>query len=501
MNYLFYDKNLIYPENKNEYSPSEMYPEYPFKNISLGTEPNSVYTTIRKMFYLMELDRKNYGTEKWNPLGKWIKPGMKVCLKPNFVMHKNGSNNPDDLDSLVTHPSIIRCILDYCYIALEGKGTVIVGDSPVKDCDFNLLMKRRNYIDIVNFYNKVKSDFKVKFYDFRGPEEEGGQYNSKGKGILVNLGEKSWFYADSKNANKYRIPNYHYKRVIKHHNGLTQEYLINSIVLDADVIISIPKPKTHRKNGYTAALKNFVGVSYSKEYLPHHTEGSVKSGGDEYIVNGLIPRLTSTIRKYIDINRVKIDRKRKENPKSFLLNINNKTSHLMWILYNKINKLDSLLMKYRKASLAESAREGTWYGNDTLWRTVLDLNYILKYSTNKGEIKEKPQRTILHFGDMIISGEKEGPMAPSPKEQHMLLFSDDVVDFDCIVTKIMGFDYKKFKGLYNAVGFYPLTKNKYEQIELKSNVLECNGLLDLINFRSISKPFVAGKGWRGHIEL
>ena len=92
-------------------------------------------------------------------------------------------------------------------------------------------------------------------------------------------------------------------------------------------------------------------------------------------------------------------------------------------------------------------------------------------------------------------------MAPSPKEQHMLLFSDDVVDFDCIVTKIMGFDYKKFKGLYNAVGFYPLTKNKYEQIELKSNVLECNGLLDLINFRSISKPFVAGKGWRGHIEL
>ena len=37
MNYLFYDKSLIYPENKNEYSPSEMYPEYPFKNISLCT--------------------------------------------------------------------------------------------------------------------------------------------------------------------------------------------------------------------------------------------------------------------------------------------------------------------------------------------------------------------------------------------------------------------------------------------------------------------------------
>lgn len=501
MNYLFYDKNLVYPENKNGYSPSERYPEYPFKSNELYTGKNLVYDSIREIFHLLKLDEANYGTQRWNPLGKWIKPGMKVCLKPNFVMHENKSNNPDDLDSLVTHPSIIRCILDYCYIALKGKGTIIVGDAPVKDCDFNLLMKRRNYIDIVDFYNKVKSDFKVEFYDFRGPEEEGGQYHSKGEGILVNLGEKSWFYTDNKDPNKYRIPNYHYKRVVKHHNGLTQEYLINSIVLDADVIISIPKPKTHRKNGYTAALKNFVGISYSKEYLPHHTEGSVKSGGDEYIVNGLFPRLTSIIRKYIDINRVKIDRKRKENPKSFLLKIDNKISWLLWNLYHKFNKIDSLLMKYRNASLAECAREGTWYGNDTLWRTVLDLNYILKYATNKGVIKETPQRTILHFGDMIISGEKEGPMAPSPKKQHMLLFSDDVVDFDCIVTKIMGFDYKKFKGLNNAIYFHPLTRHKYKQIELKSNILECNDMLDCINFKNISKPFVAEKGWMGYIEL
>lgn len=501
MNYLFYDKCLIYPKNKNAYSPSEIYPEYPFENINLCTETNMVYTSIRKMFYSMDLDKENYGTQKWNPLGKWIKPGMKVCLKPNFVMHENRSSNSDDLDSLVTHPSIIRCVLDYCYIALKGKGTVIVGDSPVKDCDFNLLMKRRNYIDIVSFYSKVKSDFKVEFYDFRGEGEEGGQYNNKGKGILVNLGKKSWFYSDNKDTSKYRIPNYHYKRVAGHHNGLTQEYLINSVILDADVIISIPKPKTHRKNGYTAALKNFVGINYSKEYLPHHTEGSIKSGGDEYIINGVVPKLTSTIRKYIDINRVKIDSKRKENPKSFSLKINNKISRLMWILYNRINKIDSLLMKYKKASLAECAREGSWYGNDTLWRTVLDLNYVLKYATNKGEIKEVPQRIILHLGDMIISGEKEGPMAPSPKEQHMLLFSDDAVDFDCIVTKIMGFDYRKFKGLNNAVDFSPLTKHKYNQIMLKSNVIKCNGLLDFIDFKTISKPFIPGKGWGGHVEL
>lgn len=499
MNYLFYDEKLMYPKCIEAYSPSEKYPEYPFESVS--NENNMVYSAIRMMFKDMDLDNNNFGSSMWNPLGKWIKPGMKVCLKPNFVMHLNRSKDPDDLDSLVTHPSVIRCLLDYCYIALNGKGTVIVGDAPVKDCDFSLLMKRRNYIDIVKFYNSLNNDFKVDFYDFRGPEEEGGQYQNIGKGILVNLEKKSWFYNNEHNEKKYRIPNYHYKRVIQHHNGLTQEYLINSTVLEADVIISIPKPKTHRKNGYTAALKNFVGITYSKEYLPHHTEGAVSNGGDEYIDEELFSNISSKIRKYIDITRVKADLEKRKNPKLYIWKLYRKYLSILWKLYAKINYIDNKWMSYKNASFAKRAREGSWYGNDTLWRTVLDLNYAIQYATKTGNLADTPQRKILYLGDMVISGDKEGPMAPSYKEQHMLLFSDEVVDFDCIVIKLMGFDYKKFKTLMHVINFAPLMNHQYNEIFIKSNIKNYIGLLKDMDFKPISKPFVPGKGWIGHIEL
>ena len=501
MNFLYYDREMVYPNIENrEGNPDCAYPEYPYGESCISSFPNKVYEAIRNMFHDMKLDDAHYGTKKWNPLGHWIRPANKVVLKPNFVMHANGSKHPDDLDSLVTHRSIIRCLLDYCYIALQGKGEVIVGDAPVKDCDFALLMKRGGYSAIEEFYKRQSDDFIVRFYDFRGPEEEGGQYLDKGDGVVVNLGEKSWFYQCGHDERKYRTPNYVYRRVAEHHTGMTQEYMVNSIVLDADVIINITKPKTHRKNGYTAALKNFVGINYSKEYLPHHTEGAVSDGGDEYIHAEILPAIASRIRRHIDIARVKMGDTASLNT-AFSARMAKMKMAFMWRLYNIVNKLDQAWCSLRGRMLNEKAREGSWYGNDTLWRTVLDLNYVLRYAQLSGKVMEHPQRIILHLGDMIISGEKEGPMEPSPKEQHMLLFTDDVVEFDCIVAKVMGFDYKKLVGLKNAIGFKPLTDTIYESITIHSNDKRCTGNLQDVDFSKCVRPFSPSKGWGGHIEL
>ena len=501
MNYLYYDKNLVYPSESNQaFHPDAAYPEYPHGGAAVSETPNKVYEAFRSLLYEMGLDSERYGTEAWNPLGKWIQPGQKVLLKPNFVNHKNESEQPDDLDSLVTHPSIIRCLLDYCYIALRGEGEVIVGDAPVKDCDFDLLMTRGRYIQVENFFHSTSEKFHVKFYDFRGPEEEGGQYNDTGRGVVVNLGKKSWFYQCGYDEEKYRVPNYDYRLVVRHHKGEVQEYMVNSAVLDADVVISIPKPKTHRKNGYTAALKNFVGINYSKEYLPHHTEGAVSNGGDEYIRAEILPFLSARVRRYIDINRVMTDG-RNAHKHTLYLHVSRKFRSLMWRLYWFLCRMDQKWSTYRGLTLDAKAREGTWHGNDTLWRTVLDLNYVLRYARADGKVMDRPQRTILHLGDMVISGEKEGPMAPSPKEQHMMLFSDDAVEFDCIVAKVMGFDYNKLAILNHAVGFKPLTKLSYDDIEVQSNDEQCAGSLKNICFESCSRPFIATEGWRGHIEL
>lgn len=499
MNYVYYSSTLSYPTDIFNYSPSELYPEYPFSSDKLAGNANSVYTAIRKIFHDMNLDKNNYGTKEWNPLGKWINSGDTVVLKPNFVMHKNGSNNPNDLDSLVTHPSIIRCILDYCYIALKNSGIIIVGDAPVKDCNFCLLMKNRNYIAISDFYKS--QGINIDFVDFRGPEEEGGQYKNGGTGILVNLNDKSYFYNCNHNESKYRIPNYDSKKVTTHHCGIRQEYLINSIVLNADVIINLPKPKTHRKNGFTGALKNFVGINYSKEYLPHHTEGSIASGGDEYLHDGIIRQAMSKLRKSIDNNRIKLNSPYKNTKKYLNRTYLEQKHNYLWKVYNMLSVLDNFWMKITNKNLIEQAREGCWYGNDTLWRTVLDLNYCIMYADKNGNIKNNQQRVIIHLGDMVISGEKEGPMAPSPKQQHMLLFSENATIFDCILTKIMGFDYTKFKGLYFSSKNNFLCNIGYEEIKVLSNIESFTGKLESIKFSDIVSPFQPSKGWINYVEL
>lgn len=511
MNYLFFDKNIEYPDSELAYSPSIAYPEYPYCQFGIQTTENAVYDAIRKIFLDLGLDKDNAGRREWNPLGEYIQPGQKVLIKPNFVMHKNGSSNPNDMESLVTHPSIVRCIIDYCLIALKGEGSLIIADAPVKDCDFSLLMKNGGYKKIEEFYQVAHVSPLPQFYDLRGLEEEGGQYKQGGKGTLVNIGRESFFYNSGIEVQKLRIPNYDYRKVIQHHKGEKQEYLINSLVLDADVIFSLPKPKTHRKNGYTGALKNFVGVNYSKEYLPHHTEGATSAGGDEYKERTEYRKEQSELRDRIDINRVRINRIERflaTSPmritkcivRKYLSSLKREQTKL-WGRWFDLGKQDDLLWSERAKSGDDAAREGTWHGNDTLWRTVLDLNLAVEYADERGNIKEDKQRKILYLGDMVVSGEKEGPMAPSPKKECALLFSDNPVAFDSILVKIMGFNYQKFRGLVAALDCERLANFSYRDISLISNVPEYNEFIDRVDFSDNFSAFEPTSGWKGFIEL
>ena len=58
--------------------------------------------------------------------------------------------------------------------------------------------------------------------------------------------------------------------------------LVPLAVLEADVIVNLPKLKTHKKAGVTCALKNLIGINGNKEYLPHHRIGGHNLGGDCY---------------------------------------------------------------------------------------------------------------------------------------------------------------------------------------------------------------------------
>ncbi|MGB6064276.1 MAG: hypothetical protein WBG50_05685, partial [Desulfomonilaceae bacterium] len=94
------DEDASYPSPP--FSPGEHYPEYPFEH--LAQQPNSVYELVRTSLIRMGLDKHRAGTSKWNPLGELIRPGNRVVIKPNWVMHEN--RGPGGLDAVVTHPSV-----------------------------------------------------------------------------------------------------------------------------------------------------------------------------------------------------------------------------------------------------------------------------------------------------------------------------------------------------------------------------------------------------------
>ena len=293
VNYFMWFEDSEYPNN-TPYNPEEKYAEYPFEFVENGRQyKNDVYRMIRELFVNCKMDIENYNSAEWNPLGTYIKPGNTVLIKPNMVMHDNPSvlDENKKLDCLITHPSIVRCIFDYVFIALKGYGKIIIADAPVQECRFDTLLQKSGYEDLFKVLKSRKTqDLEIVIADLRdtvldnanGKQRQKRNVNKQYEGKIIDLGNDSKF-TNIESKNKFRITNYAAKETTKHHNDKVNQYCVSEVMLEADVIINLPKPKTHRIAGYTAALKNMIGINTRKEYLPHHRKGSKEKKGDEYI--------------------------------------------------------------------------------------------------------------------------------------------------------------------------------------------------------------------------
>ena len=91
------------------FHPSERYPELAFREVS--RQPNLPYAKLRQLLRDLDYDAQRYGTSSWNPFGAIISPGQTVVLKPNFVLSFNASGG--SVFAMVTHPSILRALVDY----------------------------------------------------------------------------------------------------------------------------------------------------------------------------------------------------------------------------------------------------------------------------------------------------------------------------------------------------------------------------------------------------
>lgn len=462
MNYFNYVKGSAYPL-ETVFAPEEQYPEYPFDSERIS-EKNDVYRMIRDIFIEAGLDKAHVGTREWNPLGRYISTENTVLIKPNLVRHINPAE--DDMqrgmECLITHPSIVRCIFDYVYIALKGKGKIVIADAPVQNCDFEKMLDNSGYGSLFEYFKTLETkEIKIEIGDLRETkmsedslyqrqtDEKDFHWTSR----VVDIKEKSNFMTVS-NKRKFRVTCYHGGDTVKHHTNGRNEYCISDVALKADVIINLVKPKSHRIAGYTAALKNVIGINSRKEYLPHHMKGSVANGGDEY-------QHSHILLKYINSTGNDIKN---------------------WALRNKMVHLTKTMNQFcritgKKLDSLENNRKkfGMWSGNDTIWRTILDVNYIVRYCDKEGMLHNEPQRKILHIGDMIVCGEKEGPLRPNYKYVGGILFSENAVEFDVCTTRLMGFDYQKIPTLKNAILDRRLYLGKVEEIYMRSNEKTFNG--------------------------
>lgn len=432
--------------NENVFNPSTIYPEG--LNIDIKSD-KKIYDNIRNILINMQLDKNNIGKKNWNPFGDFIRLNHKVIIKPNLVKHINVSTTGSE-ESLITNFSVIRPIIDYALIALKNTGDLVVGDAPVQECIFDKVIELNGLKDGIDIYNK--NGYNVRLMDFR--KNDNPDLDCK----LVSIDNDSSLSEVDEFASQYAITNYNLKDMHEHHKKGKHEYLIPSLVLQADVIINMPKPKTHRKAGMTACMKNFIGINSKKEYLPHHRNGSVHCNGDEYPERSLIKRFRSNVRNY-----------------------NYKRSFFIKVIYKSFGIIEKVLKKDRFL-------EGSWYGNDTIWRTILDINKIILYADLNGKMTNKKQRVIFNIADMIISGEKEGPLIPSDKKVGLLVASFNQLNMDSVICRIMGFSTNKIKYINNGYKLkkYQIAKNRKFKVYDKD---------DMADLKKYNKHFVPTDGW------
>ncbi len=448
-------RKTSYPDYNESYAPSKHYPEYQWNDIS-GKE-NEVYDMVRECLHGYGLDSEHYDTQDWNPLGAIISPGDTVLIKPNWVEDKN-ENRAGGLDCLVTNASVIRAMIDYVYIALKDTGYIIVGDSAMPDCNLSALMENAHY----NVIWKSCRDrgINVSIKDFREDIVSGFANSvekiSDNNELIVDLGNKSMFSSTEYNTGKYRngIVDATKMNDFYHSKG-HHRYGVSKIALRADVVINLCKPKTHRKAGYTAALKNYIGICSKKISIPHNVMGNIKEGGDTYYGPKIV---FETEQKLRDIqNRLQTFHK-------------NKTAIF-------VKCLRAPFWIFRRITHKYFFGTGNWYRNDTIWRSILDLNRIMIYADKSGVMKNEPQRKFFSLGDMIISGHKNGPLAPTPIETGVLLCSEDPVAFDLAVINLMGLKYEYLPVLnkISNIKKYPIRKEKHANIKIISNDCSING--------------------------
>ncbi|AZR72910.1 hypothetical protein BBF96_05600 [Anoxybacter fermentans] len=151
-------------------------------------------------------ERLKDGLEPWGGIRAFVKPGQKVLLKANLLMAKK----PEE--AATTHPAVVHAVAELVH---EADGKAIIGDSPGGPFNRTLLQRvyRRTGMEAVAVATGAELNWEFGFVKHSFPE---------GK-ILKNV-------------------------------------TVGKYIKNADLIINLPKLKTHGLTKMTGGVKNLFGA-------------------------------------------------------------------------------------------------------------------------------------------------------------------------------------------------------------------------------------------------
>jgi hypothetical protein len=377
---------------------------------------------------------------------------------------------------------VLLAVLEALGERIAGSATLCICDAPHTYADFTAISRRGGFAAALEDLRARFPALRIELLDLRrerwlrkeevvverlpNPEDPRGY-------VRLDLARHSLFYGHG-GEGRYYGADYDSSTVNQHHRGDVHEYLLAGSPMACDLFINVPKLKTHKKTGITCCLKNLVGINGDKNWLPHHTEGSPKSGGDEFPEETLAAGL---------------ERRAKKLGMQLALKVPGVGT---WA-YRKARRVGVRVL----GSSEEVMRNGNWQGNDTTWRMALDLNRALLYGRSDGGWNEPGRaRRYLAIVDGVIGGQGNGPLCPDPAASRVLLAGRDPAAVDALACRLMGFDPARLPIVARAFDRHrwPITNEMLESLSVRDD--RAGGTIPLRDVApALGRPFAPHFGW------
>lgn len=479
-----------YPQQP-PFDPAAAYPELarlPGGAATMGPA-NPVYALVREALAAAGYDRAHFGTAEWNPFGGLVPKAGLVVVKPNLVLE---SDIPGDGKwAVVTQGSVIRPLVDYIRLGGGADVEILIGDVPLQGADFDRVVNENGLRAMVEQL-VARGDRRLSLVDLRREKaivDENGfiarleRLSGDPRGYVeVDVGAQSRLEGlPAEHFEGFAVTDYRQGSTTRAHAPKRHVYLVPRSVLEASLIVNVPKLKTHQKAGLTVAIKNLVGINGDKARIPHFRAGGGDGVGDQYPpdrawLRGLVARTQGALQGR---SRVLYRAARK---------VWRSTRHL----------LISAGTPERAAGAATLVGGGAWYGNDTLWRALHDLNHILRFSDVAGHLQSTPQRHYICVVDGVVGGEGDGPLFPVPRRAGVVLAGGDPLAIDLVAARFMGLDWQRIPSLADAVRHgvaWSAARNGVDEGGIRVATLDGGAP------RWAEPAFLPPPGWVGHVEL